>query len=154
MLQLANSMSVQRRLLPSTMDHFKRDESLVCCTVLLAEDDDDLRYVMECALKSLGFLVVACPDAQLATIAFRHYAYVDILLTDFEMPGRSGVELARELTSLCPNLPVMVFSGSTLADTTMQEIHDRLWTFVRKPCRLADLGATLKSLLDSRRSAV
>lgn len=121
-------------------------------TVLLAEDDDDLRYVMECSLKAMGYLVVACADAEIASAAFRSHPAIDILLTDVEMPGRSGIELARELTALRPALPVIVITGSLLSTGTMQEICDRRWNYFGKPCRLSVLESTMKALLMSEQS--
>lgn len=118
-------------------------------TVLLAEDDEDLRYVMECSLRAMGYDVVACADAQLASAAFHAHPAIDILLTDFEMPKRSGMELARELTTSCPALPVMIVTGSILSSAAMQEIHDRRWTYVSKPCRLSALESTLQEILTS-----
>ena len=50
-------------------------------TILLAEDDHDLRYVMECTFKAMGYQVVACADAQIASCAFRSRSTIDMLLT-------------------------------------------------------------------------
>ncbi len=122
-------------------------------TVLLAEDNDDLRYVMECSLTAMGYLVIACANAQLACSAFHSHPAIDLLLTDFEMPGKSGVELARELTGICPPLPVIVLTGSTLSSETLQEIHDRHWIYISKPCRLPHLEATLAEVLIHERSS-
>ena len=132
-------------------DHVERERK-VCRspeTVLLAEDDNDLRYVMELSLSAMGYLVVACADAHLAATAFHAHTAIDILLTDFEMPRRSGVELARELTAIRPSLPVMIITGSILPAATMQEIHDRQWMYVSKPCHLAALQATLKCMVNT-----
>lgn len=125
----------------------RREISQVLKTILLAEDDEDLRYVMECSLRTMGYDVVACADAQLASTAFHTHPAIDILLTDFDMPGKSGLELARELTALCPALPVMILTGSVLAAATMQEIRDRRWTYVSKPCYLSALESNLQTML-------
>lgn len=116
-------------------------------TILLAEDNDDLRYVMECSLSSMGYLVVACADAHLASTAFHSHPAIDLLLTDFEMPSKTGIELARELTAVCPALPVMIITGSLLPAATMQEMDDRRWVYVSKPCRLSTLEASLQEIL-------
>lgn len=123
-------------------------------TILLAEDDPDLRYVMDCSLQAMGYRVVACADAQLASAAFHSHPTVDILLTDYEMPRRSGVELARELTTLDPSLPVIILTGSLLSAAIMQEIHDRRWTFVSKPCHLSALEVTLRQKLKLEQQSI
>ncbi len=116
-------------------------------TILLSEDDNDLRYVMECTFNAMGYDVVACADAQVASSAFRSRPAIDILLTDFEMPGRSGVELARELTGIRPSLPVMIITGTVLPSETLREIEDKGWIYIAKPCRLPSLEATLERVL-------
>lgn len=128
--------------------------SLPLATVLLAEDDDDLRYVVECSLTMMGYRVVACADALLAASAFQSQPAVDILLTDFNMPGRSGLELARELTDSRPSLPVVILTGSVLSAPLMQEIHTRGWTYVSKPCHLSALESTMSNLLTAERYRV
>ncbi len=117
-------------------------------TVLLAEDNDDLRTVISYCLEAMGYGVVACCDAEVAFAAFHTRAF-DILLTDIEMPGRSGVELARELTALRPALPVMIVSGSDLSIELVAEMRDRGWPFMSKPYHMPVLLKTLRSLVDT-----
>ena len=116
-------------------------------TVLLAEDNDDLRYVMEFSLRTMGYVVVACADGQIALAAFHAHPTIYVLLTDFKMPKKSGVELARELTNLRPSLPVMIITGSILPAVTRQELRDRRWTYLSKPCPLSHLESTLEIVL-------
>lgn len=116
-------------------------------TVLLAEDNDDLRYVMELSLRAMGYHVVACADAHLASMAFHSHPAIDLLMTDFEMPNKTGLELARELTVSSPALPVMIITGSLLPEATMQEIQERRWTYLSKPCHLTALESTMKAVM-------
>ena len=121
--------------------------------ILLVEDDDDLRNICDTFLNMVGFTVVACPDAQIASAAFRSGIPVDVLLSDREMPGRSGLELARELTELRPSLPVMIVSGAFISDDMSFEMRVRNWKFLAKPCGLPDILSNLKILLDPRLQA-
>ena len=114
-------------------------------TILLAEDDSDLRFIMEYTLTSMGYLVIAAADAYLASAAFRTQR-VDLLLSDYEMPGRTGVELARELTGLQPDLPVMIITGSILHAVTLAEINAKAWTYLSKPCHMGALEGRLQQL--------
>ena len=119
-------------------------------TILLVEDNDSLRETMETLLTFLGYRVIACSNAHTASLAFlsdTHAGSVDLMLTDIEMPGRSGIELARELTALCPSLPVLIVSGSLISTDLEREMQDRCWKFVGKPFRLPALVDTLQSLL-------
>ena len=123
-------------------------------TVLLVEDDDSLREMTTILLTAMGYRVVPCSDAQ---VAFHEFLFgdaagsIDLLLTDIEMPGRSGVELARELTLLRPSLPVMIVSGSLISGALGRELQDRQWRFLSKPFLLPALLDTVRELLPAAR---
>lgn len=116
-------------------------------TILLAEDDDDLRLGMTYLLTELHFKVVACANADLALAAFSDHHTIDLLITDLQMPGRSGVELASELTTIKPDLPVLIVSGSILSDGALTDIWQKGWAFLSKPCKLNALTDIIESLL-------
>ncbi len=122
-------------------------------TILFAEDNDDLREVTELFLSAMGYRVVACSDGDHARKTFGTHTGIDMLLTDLEMPGRSGVELARELTALRPHLPVLIVSGSVISEETRQEIRKRSWGFLNKPCGLPALLTSIESALQAGAAA-
>lgn len=122
-------------------------------SILLVEDNDDLREVVDMFLNMVGFNVVACCDAQVASAAFRSSTPIDLLLSDLEMPGRSGLELARELTDLRPSLPVMIVSGAFITDNMSSEMRVRNWKFLAKPYGLPDILSNLKILLNCQLQA-
>lgn len=154
---MQSTMSVLNPVTPATAyDTFLRDfgkpTSLKLPTVLLVDDDDMLRAVMEACLVLAGYDVVACNDAASALLAFEA-SQVDILLTDLQMPGRSGVELACELTKISPALPVVINSASLLTDPVLSEIQHRGWTFVAKPYGLTILLAAMESSISREQQA-
>ena len=116
-------------------------------TILLAEDDDGLRSVLEYSLVIMGFSVVACADACIALAAFRVDAGVDLLLTDLIMPGMSGMQLAREVTVCKPTLPVLLLTGSILSADDVGELVSRGWAYMSKPCTMTNLEDTLRRLM-------
>ena len=116
-------------------------------TILLVEDNDDLRTVLAMYLELMGYDVVPCCDGHFASAVFRSGVPIDALVTDLEMPGKSGLELARELTLLHPSLPVLIVSGAFLTGDMEHEIRDRQWRFIAKPCRLPSVSSTLQHLL-------
>ncbi len=119
-------------------------------TVLLVDDDDDLRQVMEWTLEMEGYAVVSCKDPQLASEAFRSRADIDLLLTDLQMPGRSGVQLASELTAVRPSLPVMIVSGSVVSAEFTRKMWLRHWKFLSKPFDIPVLLDSIHQLLRLR----
>jgi two-component system cell cycle sensor histidine kinase/response regulator CckA len=82
-------------------------------TVLLVDDDDQVRGFCRSLLTANGFTVLEAHNGldALLTSVQRHGA-IDLLLTDLVMPGINGVELGRTFNQLWPGVNVMYMSGS------------------------------------------
>lgn len=81
-------------------------------TVLVVEDDDDIREVAERLLTRAGYRVLCAPDGDTAlAMDVEALADVDLLLTDMVMPEMLGSELARRLQALEPAIRVLFMSG-------------------------------------------
>jgi len=89
-------------------------------TVLLVDDDPGIRLSCGMILKRAGFLVVdaACAD-QALSIWDRAPRPFDVLVTDYNMPGRNGVELAELLFARKPDLGVVLISGMCSEELTL-----------------------------------
>nr|WP_280922887.1 PAS domain S-box protein [Rubellimicrobium aerolatum] len=79
-------------------------------TVLLVDDDAQVRPVTAALLREMGYEVVEAPNAAVA-VAMAQLHAVDLLLTDVVMPGTDGPALARSLRAERPGLPVLFFTG-------------------------------------------
>jgi two-component system cell cycle sensor histidine kinase/response regulator CckA len=80
--------------------------------ILYVDDDGALVRLMTQLLKRQGFQVTGYTDHAQALQALRaDPAAFDLVLTDYNMPGKSGLDVAREVRALNPNLPVAVISG-------------------------------------------
>jgi CheY-like chemotaxis protein len=80
--------------------------------LIVIDDDETMLLMVTRLLERQGYRVTGFRDAQLALAAVREApGAVDCVLTDFNMPGRSGLDLARELAQLRPGLPVVISSG-------------------------------------------
>jgi CheY-like chemotaxis protein len=81
-------------------------------TVLLAEDEQDVREVAREFLESGSYKVLeACNGADAVRLAAQHKGNIDLLVTDMVMPGMTGQELAGRLQQLRPGLSVIYMSG-------------------------------------------
>jgi DNA-binding response OmpR family regulator len=81
-------------------------------TVLVVDDEEDLREAMRRMLERRGFATLTAADPVEAEAVCRdHGGVIDLLLTDLILPGASGGELARAATSLRPRLRVLFVSG-------------------------------------------
>ena len=114
-------------------------------TVLVVDDDPDLRRMLADMLDMLGYRVRVAESAA-AGLAALAEAPPDLLLVDFAMPGMNGAEMARIVRDRLPALPILFASG--YADTAAIEgaigPEARL---LRKPFRLEELHAMLAEAL-------
>jgi hypothetical protein len=90
-------------------------------TVLLAEDDPDVRAYASTVLAQAGFAVVEASDGNTAC-ALAAGRHIDLLITDLVMPGLGGRELAARLVASDPGLPVLYITGYTDADSNSSSL--------------------------------
>jgi DNA-binding NtrC family response regulator len=84
-----------------------------CPTVLCVDDDAGIRQLYQALLGRNGYEVIAASDARHALHVFHtKEKEIDAVITDYEMPGMNGLELATWLKQLHPDLPVIMISGS------------------------------------------
>ena len=110
--------------------------------VALVEDDDLIRGALARALGQ-EYEVLAFADAREALTI--DPTSIGALVTDHNMPGMSGIELAREFRKHVPELPVMVVTGYRLDGAL-----DPSFAFLRKPFVMADLRDWLDSVAEGR----
>jgi DNA-binding response OmpR family regulator len=72
---------------------------------------------------------------------------IDLLVTDLYMPGRSGMELARELKAIRREVPVLLISGGVLEEQQEAGLQGEGWSFLAKPFRLPELLAAVHRIL-------
>ncbi len=81
-------------------------------TVLLVEDDPDVRDVLRDQIAGLGYNVLVASDGREALSQTEHGQRIDLLFTDIVMPGGlNGLELARQLRGRLPTLNVIYTTG-------------------------------------------
>ena len=111
-------------------------------TVLVVDDEEDLREAMRRMLERRGFATLTAADpAEAEALCRDHRGSIDLLLTDLTLPGASGRELARAATSIRPDLRVLYVSGLPKDIAVGQGLVDEEAALVQKPFtsdRLAD----------------
>jgi PAS domain S-box-containing protein len=123
--------------------------------VLVVDDEPSVATLCGTILERLGYTARVVTDPLIALEIFRSGAgNFDILVTDMSMPGRSGIELAREIKAIRPELPVVLTSGFSeelISDEPQTPFIDAM---VRKPYSQADLAAAIRTLLDATQTSV
>ena len=114
-------------------------------TIMVVDDEERVADMIGSAAKSAGHRVVIFNDSKEAFAYFEeHSAEIDLVLTDQLMPVMTGLELASELKSIKPGLPVVLCSGYIGSD---QEEMGSVDGFVSKPFHIKELIAEFSRLL-------
>jgi CheY-like chemotaxis protein len=115
------------------------------CTVLVVEDDPDVRSITIARVGELGHNVLAAGNAQAALDILARDERIDLLFTDIAMPGgMNGLELARRALQLRPGIRILFVSGYTSAS---RHEGGAPGEFLQKPYRQEDLGRALSRAL-------
>ena len=117
-------------------------------SILVVEDDDDVRQVSVAMLRELGYCVLVAKDGREALNLLQSSDHVDLLLTDLVMPGGiSGTALARQAQLMRLDLRVLLTSG--YAGT--EQIEAEGIPIIFKPFRPFELGRMITDLLGSEK---
>jgi DNA-binding NtrC family response regulator len=118
-------------------------------TVLLVEDNAQVRTVAREILRRYGYEVVEAPGAAEAIrLAAAHPGKLDLLLTDMRMPHMSGIELARHVTRDRPQMRVLCMSGYTDDQTLRDGVQGERIAFLQKPFTPDSLAQKVREVLD------
>jgi signal transduction histidine kinase len=116
-------------------------------TVLVVDDDCDVRELSEIMLRGFGFKVLSAPDGRQGVEAFRKHAdEIHVVLLDLTMPGMSGEEALRDIQEIQADQRVVLMSGYN-EDFAASRFTGRIAGFLQKPFTREDLGETFRSLL-------
>ena len=119
-------------------------------TVLVVEDEGQLRELLRTRLTSQGYVTLAATDGREALeIASRHPGRIDVLLTDVVMPNLSGPELARRFRERFPEAIVLFMSGYAEEAVAQQGAPVDGALIIEKPHGLESVTALIRSLLDA-----
>jgi nitrogen-specific signal transduction histidine kinase len=121
-------------------------------TVLLTEDEQDVREIAKEFLESGGYKVVEAKDASEAIeLARQHHGSIDLLVTDMVMPGMTGQELAAHLQREYPGLCVVFMSGYSEHAATEMANADPSVRLLSKPFSRGALLRTVGEILHCRK---
>ncbi|MEO1139151.1 MAG: response regulator [Pseudomonadota bacterium] len=114
--------------------------------ILVVEDEPSLLSMMDDLITSLGYKARTASSAAEALSRIDQDDSIDLVITDVVMPGgKGGFELARELRSRRPDLPILYMSGYTgFSETEMDAV---VAPMIQKPCPPAELATAIKAAI-------
>ena len=121
-------------------------------TILVVEDDEDVRTYLVEPLRELDYRVLRARDF-VAALEFlqQRDTRIDLLLTDVVLPGMNGRELSRKAQSLRPGLKVLFMTGYSRNAVVHQGRLDADVELIQKPITQDQLSARIRTLLDAKR---
>ena len=120
-------------------------------TLLLVEDEDQVRRIVRAILEQQGYDVLAAANGEEAlTLAKLHGSNIHMLMTDVVMPQMSGRQLAEKLTSISPQLKVLYMSGYTDDAIVRHGLLEASLSFIQKPFDAATAARKVREVLDSQ----
>ena len=120
-------------------------------TVLVAEDEPQVRSLMQVMLQRAGYTVLVAEDgAKAVELAAQHGSSLDLLITDVVMPGMSGRQVADTVRATCPALSVLFISGYTDDAIVRHGIAEAGAPFLQKPFTMSDLTRKVRQVLDAQ----
>jgi len=122
-------------------------------TILVAEDQPDLRRMICQFLQELGYSVLEAKDGgDAVALAEQYKGTIDVLLTDIVMPHVRGSEVARRLVASRPGMKVIFMSGYTEGEfgAAPGETYGPGTTLLQKPFELDSLAGKLREVLEAR----
>jgi len=117
--------------------------------ILLVDDEQELIQVETEMLTSLGYRVSGITGSDRALALFREDPrQYDMVITDFDMPGMTGAQLAEQLLHIRPDIPVLLCTGFTERINEQQALALGIRRMLMKPLSMTTLSQVIRELMD------
>jgi putative nucleotidyltransferase with HDIG domain len=117
--------------------------------ILIVDDEEMVRELLSSALQQENYI---CHMAANVDQAFEILAVqrIDLVISDIMMPGRSGVDLLRDLKKVDPDIAVLMITGLSDMNTAMECIHLGAADYITKPFGVTRIILTVRNLIEKR----
>jgi PAS domain S-box-containing protein len=117
-------------------------------TVLIAEDNEDVRSFMREVLQQYGYETLEAADGEDAIETFRQHRDVDLIIVDSVMPKKNGREVYETIHGIDPHIKVLFTSGYTKDIILDKGIEEKEFDFIAKPLSLDNFLRKVREVLD------
>ena len=117
--------------------------------MLLVDDEHNIVMINQMVLEQMGYIVHSAYDSREAIDLIKEYNdVIDIIVTDYLMPGMNGIELAMEARKYLGDTPVILYTGKAECITEKEIDEADIARVVIKPGKMKDLNTIIRNLLN------
>lgn len=118
-------------------------------TILLVDDELEILKSLGEILNRFGYTVIARTEAQSALAVVRDGAKIDLVITDYRMPGMDGLEFLNALRQMDASVPVIVLTAYGAVESYLKSLSLGVFEYISKPIKAKELGRVVQAAIDS-----
>jgi DNA-binding NtrC family response regulator len=115
--------------------------------ILIVDDHREIRSILEEYLREEGYQADGASDGQEA-LAMQKAEPFDLIITDLNMPGMTGIELIKEITKDDYTTEFIIITGYASLDTAIEAVKAGAFDYIVKPFRIEELKVVIKNVKD------
>ena len=119
-------------------------------TVLIIDDDDQLRVSFERLLKEDGFSVETAPSGEVGLNLIKSQA-PDLVILDMRLPGMNGLETFKRINAMDPKLPVIIMTAFGTTETAIEATKMGAFDYILKPFDIPEMLSIIRQALEAAR---
>jgi DNA-binding NtrC family response regulator len=118
-------------------------------TILLVDDELEILKSLGEILTRFGYQVIAKQAAQEALTSVKNGANIDLVITDYRMPGMDGLEFLNALRQMDSSVPVIMLTAYGAVESYLKSLSLGVFEYVNKPIKAKDLGRIVQAAINS-----
>jgi two-component system C4-dicarboxylate transport response regulator DctD len=116
-------------------------------TILLVDDELHALEIVGEILTTFGYKVIPRLDAESALSVIWDGTCIDLVITEYRMPGMNGVEFLTILRKVLPSVPVIIFTGHGSVEIYLKSLSLGVFEYLNKPFKEKELDHIVRSAL-------
>ena len=117
--------------------------------ILVVDDDRDFRWTVDNILNAAGYKILQAQDGAEALILLEENI-PDLVLLDYRMPGRDGLQVAGDMKQRIPGVPIIIITAYAEVQSAVKAMKMGVYDYITKPVNNADLVFTVKRALEKQ----
>jgi len=118
-------------------------------TILLVDDEIEILKSLGEVLSRFGYTVIIKSDARSALAVVKASVKVDLVITDYRMPGMDGLEFLNALRQMNATVPVIVLTAYGAVESYLKSLSLGVYDYISKPIKAKELGRIVQAAIDS-----